>query len=200
MGSKETELVSFFKKSGGMVSYAEIIKAGFNKILLKNTLNSGRIQKVDRGLYRLSAGLGFANPDLVVVSIKVPGGVVCLLSALGFHEATNEIPKYVEIAIPRGSHANRIKYPPVRFYRFALQAWEAGIENHEIESHKIRIYSLAKTIADCFKFRNKIGIDIAREALKVAVIEKNTEPKEIMRFAKICRVDRIIKPILETVI
>jgi len=78
----------------------------------------------------------------------------------------------VDIAIPRGTHANRIKYPPVKFYRFALNAWNAGIDEHELDGHKIRIYDLAKTIADCFKFRNRIGIDAAREALKVAVTEK----------------------------
>jgi len=78
----------------------------------------------------------------------------------------------VDIAIPRGTHANRIKYPPVKFYRFALNVWNGGIDEHELDGHKIRIYDLAKTIADCFKFRNRIGIDAAREALKVAVTEK----------------------------
>lgn len=200
MGFKETELIKFLKKRGGMVSYAEVIKAGFNKAHLKANLNSGRIQKVDRGLYRLSGGTSFSNPDLVAVSIKVPKGVVCLLSALAFYEATNEIPKYVDIAIARGVHANKIKYPPVKFYRFAYRAWKAGIEEHEIEGHEIKVYNLAKTIADCFKFRNKIGMNVARDALKVAVTEKNIAPNEIMKYAKVCRVDSIIKPILEAMI
>jgi predicted transcriptional regulator of viral defense system len=106
----------------------------------------------------------------------------------------------VDIAIPRNTHANRIKYPPVRFYRFAPQVWEAGIGEHKIDGHIIRVYSLAKTIADCFKFRNKIGTNVARDALKAAITEKNIKPKEIMRYAKICRVDSIIKPILEAII
>jgi len=126
--------------------------------------------------------------------------VICLLSALSFYEATSEIPRYVDIAIPRNTHANRIKYPPVRFYRFAPTVWEAGIVEHEIEGLTIRIYSLAKTIADCFKFRNKIGANVARDALKVAIVEKNVKPKEIMHYAKVCRVDAIIKPILEALI
>ncbi len=200
MGFKNSELVDFLRKKGGIASYAEIIEAGFNKTHLKDSLNSGRIQKVDRGLYRLSDGTSLSNPDLVAVAIKVPKGTVCLLSALAFHEATNEIPKYVDIAIPRGVHANKIKYPPVKFYRFAPQAWKAGIEKHEIEGHEIKVYNLAKTVADCFKFRNKIGMDIARDALKVAVTEKNIAPKEIMQYAKICRIDKIIKPILETML
>lgn len=200
MGSKETELINFLKKKGGLASYAEITGTGFNKALLKTSLNSGRIHKVDRGLYRLFDSLSLSNPDLVAVSIKVPKGVVCLLSALAFHEATNEIPHYVDIAIPRGAHANKIKYPPVKFYRFAPRIWKTGIEEYEIEGHKIKVYSLSKTIADCFKFRNKIGMDVARNALKVAVTEKSIKPKEIMQYSKICRVDNIIKPILEAML
>jgi len=200
MVSIDSKLINFLKKKGGLASYAEIIDAGFHKAILKAVLNSGQIQKIDRGLYRLSDGSTLSSPDLVAVSIKIPKGIVCLLSALAFHEATNEIPHYVDIAIPRGAHANKMKYPPVRFYRFASNAWKAGIEEHEIEDHKIKVYNLAKTIADCFKFRNRIGADVARDALKVAVTEKGIKPKEIIQYAKICRVDSIVKPILESMI
>jgi len=200
MVSIDSKLINFLKKKGGLASYAEIIDAGFHKAILKAVLNSGQIQKIDRGLYRLSDGSTLSSPDLVAVSIKIPKGIVCLLSALAFHEATNEIPHYVDIAIPRGAHANKMKYPPVRFYRFASNAWKAGIEEHEIEDHKIKVYNLAKTIADCFKFRNRIGADVARDALKVAVTEKGIKPKEIIQYAKICRVDSIVKPILEAMI
>jgi predicted transcriptional regulator of viral defense system len=185
MSTKEKKFIEFLKKRGGMVNYKEIIKAGFNKAFLKDNLDSGRIQKVDRALYRLSNGFTLSNPDLVAVSIKVSKGVVCLLSALAFHEATSEIPRYVYIAIPRGAYANKINYPPVKFYRFTFKAWEAGIEKHEIEGYQIKVYSLAKTIADCFKFRNKIGMDVTREALKIAITEKGVQPKEIMQYAEI---------------
>ena len=200
MSTKEKKFIEFLKKKGGMVSYKEIIKAGFNKAFLKDNLNSGKIQKVDRALYRLSDGFTLSNPDLVAVSIKVSKGVVCLISALAFHEATTEIPHRINIAIPRGAWANKINYPPVKFYHFASKAWEAGVEKHEIEEYQIKVYSLAKTVADCFKFRNKIGIDVAREALKTAITEKGVQPKEIMKYAEICRVDNIIKPILEAML
>ena len=200
MSTKEKRFIEFLKKKGGMVIYKEIIKAGFNKAFLKDSLDSGRIQKVDRALYRLSDGFTLSNPDLVAVSIKVSKGVVCLLSALSFHEATNEIPRYINIAIPRGAYANKINYPPVKFYRFASKTWKAGIEKYEIEEYEIKVYSLAKTIADCFKFRNKIGMNVAREALKIAITEKGIKPKEIMQYAEICRVDSIIKPILEAML
>ena len=200
MTTKEKKFIEFLKKKGGMVSYKEIIKAGFNKAFLKDNLDSGRIQKVDRALYRLSDGFTLSYPDLVAVSIKVSKGVVCLLSALAFHEVTSEIPRYINIAIPRGAWANKINYPPVKFYHFASKAWEAGIEKQKIEGYQIKVYCLAKTIADFFKFRNKIGMDVAREALKIAITEKGVQPKEIMQYAEICRVDNIIKPILEAML
>ena len=136
----------------------------------------------------------------MIASFQAPKGIVCLVSALAFHEVTNEIPRFVDIAVRTGAHTNRIKYPPVKFYRFAPKAWAAGVEKHEIEGHAIKVYGLAKTVADCFKFRNKIGIDVARNALKVAVTEKNVKPKEIMQFAKLCRVDKVIQPILEAML
>lgn len=200
MITKEAKLITFLKNNGGIAKYVDIIKAGISKTILKKTLNSGIIQKIDRGLYRLSKGTTLSNPDIIAALTKIPKGVVCLLSALAFHEVTNEIPHSVDVAIEQGAHANKIMYPPVKFYRFAPAAWEAGIETYKVEGHKIRVYNLAKTIADCFKFRNRIGIDVARDALKIAVNEKKSSPQEIMRYAKICRVDNIIKPILETIL
>jgi predicted transcriptional regulator of viral defense system len=197
---KEITLIDFLKHKGGLAGYAEIVEAGFSKSILKAFLSSGQIQKIDRGLYRLSNGSSLSNPDIVAVSIKVPNGIICLLSALSFHEATSEIPHYVDVAIPRGAHANKIKYPPVRFYRFSPNVWESGVEEHQIGGRGIRVYSLARTIADCFKFRNKIGMNVVRDALKIAVTEKGIKPKEIMRFASICRVDSIVKPILEAML
>ena len=123
-----------------------------------------------------------------------------MLSALTFHEATTEMPNHIHIAIPRGSWSNKINYPPVKFHHFSSEAWKSGIEKHEIEGHQIKVYSLAKTIADCFKFRNKIGMDVVRDALKVAITEKGVNPKEIMKYAKICRVNNITKPILEAML
>lgn len=200
MQRRRQELINFFQSHGGVVRFSTVLKAGFHPDFLIALEDEGKIEKIGRGLYRLTNYTPGSHPDLVTASLQASRGVVCLLSALSFHEATSEIPKYVDIAIPRGTHANRIKYPPVRFYRFAPKVWKAGIENREIESHKVKIYGLAKTIADCFKFRNKIGMDVASEALKVAVTEKGIKPKEIMRYAKICRVDNIIKPILEAML
>ena len=159
--------------------------------------STNKIEKLGRGLYKLTSDSLGPHPDYVTASLQASKGVICLVSALYFYKATTEIPRFVDVAIPSGARANKIEYPPVKFYRFSPKAWEAGIQEYKMAGHKIKIYSLAKTAADCFKFRNKIGQDVARDAIKIAVMEKRIKPKEIMHFAKICRVDRIIKPILE---
>lgn len=200
MQIRTQELMSFFQSHGGVARFSAILKAGFHPDSLSALEKEGRVEKIARGLYRVTNYTPGSHPDLVIASLQAPRGVICLLSALSFHEAISEIPRYVDLAIPQSTHANRIKYPPVRFYRFAPKTWKAGIEKHEIEGHRIKVYSLAKTIADCFKFRNRIGIDPARDALKVAVTEEGIKLEDIMQYAKICRVDSIVKPILEALI
>ncbi len=200
MPAKAKALIAFFKTHGGILRFSAILKAGFHPDSLIAIEREGAVEKIGQGLYRLIKYSIESYPDLVTVSVQTPRGVICLLSALAFHEATNEIPKHVDIAIPRRTHANWIKYPPVKFYQFAPSTWEAGIITHKIEGHKVRIYNLAKTIADCFKFRNRIGANVARDALKIAVTEKGVAPQDIMKYAKICRVSKIVQPILETMI
>lgn len=200
MQSKTQQLINFFQSNGGTVRFSTIIKEGFHPDSLNILKKEKKVEKIARGLYGLTNHAIKTHPDLIAASLQAPRGVICLISALSFYEATLEIPKYVDMAIPQGTHAHRIKYPPVRFYRFNIKSWEAGIEEHEIEGYKIKVYSLAKTVADCFKFRNKIGMDVARHALKSAVAEKNIKPEAIMRYAKICRVGNIIKPILEAIL
>lgn len=200
MVSKGKKLVDFFKRQKGVTRFSAVLKAGFHPDTLLSLEKEGVVEKIGRGLYKLQEGQALSNPDLVVAALKVPKGIVCLVSALSFHEATDEVPHYVDLAIPRGARANKIDFPPVKYYRFTPKVWKAGIKAHKIDGHIVRIYSLEKTIADCFKFRNKIGAQIARYALKRAVTEKKVPPKEIMQYAKICRVDKIIKPILETLI
>ncbi len=200
MKPKTDKILVYFRNHGGVARFSSIRKAGFHSDVLRSLEKKNKIEKIGRGLYRLTGGTLGSHPDYVIASLQVPKGVICLLSALYFYKATSEIPRFVDIAIPSGARANKIKYPPVKFYRFSPKAWEAGIEERDIAGHRIKIYSLAKTVADCFKFRNKIGVDVAREAIKAAVMEEGVKLKEIMHFAKICRVDRIIKPILETII
>ena len=189
-------LMNFLKERHGIAAFSEIRKAGL-AAPLKALQRSGKVEKANRGLYRLSSGESLSNPDLVAVSIKAPHAVVCLISALSFHHATDQIPHEVHLAIPRGSWANRIDHPPVHYYSFSKKAYEAGIEEHTIDGRKVRVYSLARTIADCFKFRRRIGENIGLDALKAAVAEHHVSPTDIMRYAKICRAEKSIKPYLK---
>ncbi len=200
MSPKTQKFIKLFQKHGGILRFSVILKAGFHPDSLTVLVTDKKVEKIGRGLYQLTAQQLGSHPDLVAVCLQAPKGVICLLSALSFHEATDEIPRFVDLAIAWGIHANKIDYPPVKFYRFTLNTWREGIVEHKIEGHKVKIYNLAKTVADCFKFRNRIGIDVAREALKIAVREKRVAPTEIMRYAKICRVSNIIKPILESIV
>jgi predicted transcriptional regulator of viral defense system len=200
MGTRGDSLVELFKRCGGVAQYPDIKKAGFHNDTLQTLIAAGRIKKIGRSVYRLTEMDDLVNPDLVLAAIGAPKGVVCLISALYFYEVTDEIPRHVDLAILRGAHANKINHPPVKYYRFTQDAWQAGIEVRKIVGQQVRIYSLAKTIADCFKFRNKIGFDVALKALKTALSEKKVSPKEIMMYAKTCRVVKVIQPILESLI
>ncbi|MBI5057510.1 MAG: type IV toxin-antitoxin system AbiEi family antitoxin domain-containing protein [Nitrospirae bacterium] len=200
MKNNTQRMINYFKNQGGVVRFSSVLKAGFHPDSVTALVKEGKVEKIARGLYCLTDFEFASHPDLVTASLQAPKGVICLISALAFHEATNEIPRVVDLAIPRISRSYKITYPPVTFYRFAQEAWKAGIEKHEIEGYSIRVYSLAKTIADCFKFRNKIGVNVARDALKIAITEKGVKPKEIMQYAKICRVNNVMKPILEAML
>jgi len=200
MTSKEKELLRLFKAHKGILRFSAILRAGFHRTHLKALVDSGKIKKMGRGIYCRADRPDFSNPDIVTAAIKAPNGVICLISALAFHEVTDEIPQRVDMAIPEGARANRVDYPPVRFFHFSKKAWEAGIETHEIDGWRVKIYNLAKTLADSFKFRNRMGISVAREALKTALHEKSVKPMEIMRYAKVCRVDKIIRPYLEALL
>lgn len=197
MKTKKTAmLMNFFKERHGIAAFSEIRNAGL-EVPLKALQRSGEVERANRGLYRLSSGENLSNPDLVAVSIKAPHAVVCLISALSFHHVTDQIPHEIHLAIPKGSWANRIDHPPVHYYSFSKKAYESGIEEHAIDGRKVRVYSLAKTIADCFKFRYKIGENLGLDALKAAVAEHHVLPSEIMRYAQICRAEKSIKPYLK---
>ena len=200
MKDKQAQLIEFIRKKGGFAKYSDLIKAGFYKAFIGEVMESGQIERISRGIYSLAETPDVSHPDLVTVSVVVPKGVICLITALSFYEVTDEIPHYTDVAIPARSRAKEIHNFPVRYYRFSQKTWEAGIEEHNIDGYKIRVYGLAKTIADCFKFRNQIGMNVARTALKIAFEQKKVSHREIMKYASICRVTNVIKPVLETLI
>ena len=194
------ELIEFIQKKGGYARSAELIKAGFYKAAIYAAMKEGHIARLKNGLYALADIQDISHPDLVTASVTIPNGVICLITALSFYEVTDEIPRHIDVAVPAGLKVTPVNDLPVRIYHFSSSTWKEGTEVQKLDKHEIKIYSLAKTIADCFKFRNQIGVDVARSALKNAFEQKKVSHQEIMKYAKICRVTNVIKPILETLL
>lgn len=152
-----------------------------------------------RGLSRLPDAQVSEFESLGTIATKAPQAVFCLLTALEFHELTTQLPRQIWIAMPRGSHAPRIDYPPVKMVQFTGEAYAAGIEEVERDGVRLRVYGVGKTVADCFKHRNKIGLDVALEALKDARARNKVSVDDIWRFAKFCRVANVMRPYLESI-
>ncbi|HUL28949.1 MAG TPA: type IV toxin-antitoxin system AbiEi family antitoxin domain-containing protein [Thermodesulfobacteriota bacterium] len=189
-----------FRNRGGMLKTSEALGAGIHPRTLYELQRSGILDKLARGLYRLADLPPLGNPDLVSVSLKIPDGVLCLISALAYHEITTQVPHEVYVALERGTETPRLNHPPLRIFWFSGQSFTAGIEKHKIDGVPVRIYSPEKTIADCFKYRNKIGIDIAIEALKLYRERKRFKRDDLVKFSQVCRVGQIMRPYLEALL
>jgi predicted transcriptional regulator of viral defense system len=160
----------------------------------------GLLRRAARGVYALAEAPVSEHHSLAVVAKIVPHAVVCLLSALRFHGLTTQDPHQIWIAIDNKARRPSLESPALRVVRFSGKALTEGFATHTIEGVPVRVYSPAKTIADCFKYRHKIGADVAVEALKDALRHKRTTVDEIHRFAKVCRVDRVMRPYLEAIV
>src|SRR4030042_7154426 len=155
-----------FRDRGGVLRTGEALDAGIHPRTLYEMQRSGILEQLTRGLYRLADLPPLGNPDLVPVSLKIPNGVICLISALAYHEITTQVPHEVYVALERGTEVPRLDYPPLRIFWFSGQAFTLGIQTYKIDGVRVRIYSPEKTIADCFKYRNKIGLDRDIEGIK----------------------------------
>ena len=183
----------------GLLRASDLDAISVPRVVLSRLTASGQLERVGRGLYRLPGSTASEHESLATVAVKVPQAVFCLLTALQFHELTTQLPRQIWIAMPRGSHPPRVDYPPVKMVQFTGDAYSAGIEEVERDGVRLRVYSVAKTVADCFKHRNKIGLDVALEALKDARARSKASVDDIWRFAKICRVANVMRPYLESV-
>ena len=186
-----------FSKHGGMLRASEAIALGIHPRTLYRLRDEKRLVTVSRGLYRLSNLPELSEPDLVLTATRIPQAVICLISALAFHEITTEIPHEVSIALPRTVKKPRLDYPPLRVFWYSGEALTEGIEEHMIDGVTVKIYGPEKTVVDCFKFRNKIGLDVAIEALKLCRELRGSTPRKLLHYARICRVERVMRPYLE---
>jgi predicted transcriptional regulator of viral defense system len=192
--------VKALAKAHGVLRPKDLAAKGIPRAVLSRLCAKGELTRTGRGLYVVSVENMTENHSFAEVSRQVPRGVICLLSALRFHELTTQLPSEVWLAI--GPHARRPKGASVslRPVHFSGPALTEGVEMHEIENVNVRIFSAAKTVADCFKHRNKIGIDVAMEALKECWKERKATADELWRFAKICRVSKIMQPYMEAIV
>lgn len=184
-------------QQGGTIRTADALRLGIHARTLYQLRDSGELEQLSRGLYRLSIHGPASNPDLVIVAARLPQAVICLVSALSFHELTTQIPHTVSIALASGTATPRLEYPPLTVHRFASAALRSGIEKHCIDGVAVRIYNPEKTLADCFKFRHKIGMDVVLEALKLYKKRQRFNLSALMRYAKVCRVEKVMRPYLE---
>jgi predicted transcriptional regulator of viral defense system len=193
--------IATFRRHGGMLRTGQALKAGIHPEALYRLREEGKVQQLARGLYRLSTAREFRNPDLGVIAAKLPDVAVCLISALAFHGITTQIPRVVHLAVPRGSYArHKIDSLPVHIYRFDAVTFEKGLETHKIDGRPLRVYSVARTVVDCFRYRNKIGLDIALEALQLARTRKRTSNRELLEIARVLRMDRVMGPYLQVIL
>jgi len=197
---KISEAIKIFKQNGGILRTSEAIKEGIHPRTLYYLRDSNIIEQLSRGVFCLVEMPSITEPDLAIVALRVPSAVICLVSALAFHELTTQVPHKVSIALRKGAETPRIDFPPVTVHRYSKLAYESGIEEKNINGIKLRIYSPAKTIADCFKARNKIGMDIILEALKIYRTNDYFDPDILFEYARICRVSNVIKPYLEAIL
>jgi len=183
----------------GIVRAAELEAHGIPRSKLYGLVRKGLVERQARGIYAASKHPVTAEHTLAQVAKQIPGGVFCLLTALRFHELTTQAPAEVWIALPEKARKPRLTYPRLRVARFSGPALTEGIETHRLEGVEVRIYSAAKSVADCFKYRNKVGIDVAVEALRDFTRGHRGGATALARYARICRVSRVMQPYLDAI-
>lgn len=186
-----------FRAEGGQLRMSEALERGISRYMLYSLRDQGVIEQVSRGVYRLVGLPPISNPDLVTVGLRFPNAVICLISALAYHEITTQVPHTVSVAVSRDSRCPSLDYPPLSVHRFSEPSFRAGIEEHDIDGVSVKIYCPEKTLADCFKFRNKIGMDVVLEALKLYQARKPSHIGALLKYAKVCRVEKVMHPYLE---
>ncbi|MBE7482175.1 MAG: type IV toxin-antitoxin system AbiEi family antitoxin domain-containing protein [Polyangiaceae bacterium] len=176
----------------------EVAKKGVSRTALGRLTRAGKLERVGRGLYVSAGAKVTEHHTLVEAAKRVPAGIVCLLSALAFHGMTTQSPHEVWVAIDVKARKPKTDWPPMRIVRFSGRARTFGVEEHVIEGVEVKVTSRAKTVADCFKYRNKIGIDVAVEALRDYLGKRGRSMDDLLRAAEVCRVSRVMKPYMES--
>jgi predicted transcriptional regulator of viral defense system len=199
MGSTAAARARAVLEAKGVARSRDLEEAGISRAQIRRLVQQGIIVRVARGLYRDPSAPLTERADLAEAARLVPGGIVCLLSALRFHGLTTQNPFEVWLAIDRKAWRPHVEHPPVRFVYLSGAALTSGVEEHDVEGVTLRVYAAAKTVSDCFKFRNKIGVDVAVEALRAYRATHARGLEAVWKFAQIDRVARVIAPYLQAV-
>jgi predicted transcriptional regulator of viral defense system len=176
---------------------SEALRLGVSRKTLYAMRDAGVVQPLSRGIFRISSLDPLGYPDLVAVAARVPQGVLCLISALAFHELTTQVPHVIDVALLRGARKPRIDYPPMRFFWFSGSSFTEGIETHKLDGVPIRIYSPEKSIVDCFRYRNQMGMDVVLEALRLWRERRRKKLDVLLKYARHRHVERAILPYIE---
>jgi hypothetical protein len=196
-GVLPTPILRWFARSSTLRS-SELVAHGISRVQLSRWVAAGELQRLGRGLYALPDYTPNQHASLVEVAGRAPRVVFCLLTALRFHELTTQAPFEVWIAIGNKQHPPHLPRPQLRVQRFSPASLNYGVEEHRVDGAMLRVTDVAKTVADCFKFRNKIGLDVALEALRDAVQGRRVSIDAIWEAAKVCRVTVVMRPYLES--
>ncbi len=192
------EITDYIKKKGGYSRMSELRSAGFQTRDIAKLCEQGTLEKVKAGLYKLSSSE--ITSGYVDVSHSIPEAVIAVVSALSFHVLTTFNPSKVHIAIPNDAKAKEINFPPIEVYYFRKTQYEAGIEHVEIQGHSVRMYNREKTVCDMFRYRNKLGEDLALEGLQNYLNRSDANLNELSRFMKICRVKTVMEPYVKAML
>ncbi|MFZ0254974.1 MAG: type IV toxin-antitoxin system AbiEi family antitoxin domain-containing protein [Gammaproteobacteria bacterium] len=182
----------------GLIRPRDLTERGLPTVALTRLVRQGRLQRVGRGLYSLPDRPVSEHNALAEVVRKHPQAIICLLSALRFHDLTTQSPFEVWLAISNKARSPKMDYPPLRIVRYSGASLTHGVEDHVVDDVPVRVTSIARTVADCFKFRNKIGLDVALEALQEAWRAKRVSMDELWRYATLCRVANVMRPYMES--
>jgi predicted transcriptional regulator of viral defense system len=188
--------LNIFRGHDNLLRTSQAIELGIAPRTLYAMHDAGLLVKITRGVFRLAEAAPLSDADLIQVALRIQKGVICLISALAYHNLTTQIPHQIYVAIPLHAEKPRLKYPPVRLFWFSRSVYSAGIDKHLIDGTPVSMYNREKTIADCFKYRNKIGLDISIEALKEG-LDRGCKIALIMKYARIDRVENVIRPYME---
>lgn len=197
MSNSKEQAVLELVRSMGTIRIKDLLGKRIHPEFARRLVQKGLLSRSARGLYSLPDAEITEHHDLAILAKRVPKGVICLTSALRFHNIGTQLPRKIWVAIPRGSATPRLSHPPASFIRFSGSAYSDGIEEHKIEGVSIRVYSPAKTLADCFRFRNRIGLEAVLEAVRECLRDRKATSDDIHRYATICRVWNIMRPYLE---